>query len=95
MVIATLMQIHSVGSMRDGRYSPIALSATALLGLGRVGVLMSLLGEVARKPRLTLSGAVGNAGVVTVSELVGASHFLMSVPVDENAAGDAGLRKQC
>ena len=35
---------------------------------------MAGFGKVARKPRLTLGSAIGDAGVVTVSELVGASH---------------------
>jgi hypothetical protein len=39
---------------------------------------MARLGEVARKFRFTLSGALSNAGVVTVSELVGASHCMRS-----------------
>lgn len=40
---------------------------------------MAGLGEVARKPRLTLSAAIGNAGVVAVGPLVRASHYRVSV----------------
>lgn len=40
---------------------------------------MSSFSKVARKPRLTLGSAISNAGVVTVSELVGASHCLALV----------------
>lgn len=40
---------------------------------------MPSFGEIAWKPRLTLSSAISNAGVVTVSELVGASHYSKSV----------------
>jgi hypothetical protein len=54
--------------------SPIAFTTTTLLGHGGVGVRVTLLREVARKPRLTLGTAVSDAGVVSVSELVGASH---------------------
>jgi hypothetical protein len=54
--------------------SPVALSTAVLLSLGRIGVGMAGFGKVAGEPRLTLSSAIGNAGVVTVSELVGASH---------------------
>jgi len=54
--------------------SPIALAAAALLGLGRVGISMAGFGKVLGQSRFTLSSAVGNAGVVTVSELVRASH---------------------
>ena len=35
---------------------------------------MASFGKVARQPRLTLGSAISNAGVVAVSELVGASH---------------------
>jgi hypothetical protein len=56
-------------------YSPIALAATTLLCLGRVGVGMAGLGEVLGKSRFTLGSAISNAGVVAISELVRASHF--------------------
>jgi hypothetical protein len=40
---------------------------------------MARLGEVLGESRFTLSSAIGNAGVVAVSELVGTSHCLESV----------------
>jgi hypothetical protein len=54
--------------------SPVAFSAAVLFGFGRIGVGMAGFGKVAREPRLTLGGTFSDAGVVTVSELVGASH---------------------
>jgi len=54
--------------------APIALSTTTLLESRRISIGVSRLGEVARKPRLPLSTAIGNTSVVAVSELVGASH---------------------
>jgi hypothetical protein len=59
-----------------GCYSPIALAAAALLGFGGVGISVSCLGKVLGKTVLTLGSAISNAGVVTVSELVGTSHCL-------------------
>lgn len=56
------------------RYLPVALAAATLLGLGGVGISVSSFGEVAWKPRLALSSALGNAGVVAVSELVRTGH---------------------
>lgn len=53
---------------------PIAFSTAIFLSLGGIGIGMARLGEVTRKPRLTLSAAIGNAGVVTVSPFVRASH---------------------
>jgi hypothetical protein len=58
-------------------YSPIALTAAALLGLGGIGISVSCLGKVFRKTVLTLGSAISNAGVITVSELVRASHCLV------------------
>jgi hypothetical protein len=54
----------------------VAFSATALLCLGWVGIGMASFGKVARKPRFTLGSAISNAGVVTISELVGTGHCL-------------------
>jgi hypothetical protein len=54
----------------------VAFSATALLCLGWVGIGMASFGKVARKPRFTLGSAISNAGVVTISELVGTGHYL-------------------
>ena len=56
------------------RYLPVALAAATLLGLGWVGIGVSSFGEVAWEPRLALSSALGNAGVVAVSELVRTGH---------------------
>jgi hypothetical protein len=53
---------------------PIAFAATILLRLGRVLAWMTRLGEVARKVRLGFGSAISDASMVTVSELVGASH---------------------
>ena len=53
---------------------PIALAAAALLRLGWVSVGMAGFGKVLGKTCFTLGSAIGNAGVVTVSVLVGASH---------------------
>jgi hypothetical protein len=54
--------------------APIAFSAAVLFGFGRIGVGMAGFSKVAREPRLTLGSAFSDAGVVTVSELVGTSH---------------------
>ncbi len=54
---------------------PVTLSTSTLLGLGRIRVGMTCLGKVSRKPRLSLSSALGNTSVVAISELVGTSHF--------------------
>jgi hypothetical protein len=62
---------------------PVALSGASLLGLSWVGISVSSFGKVARKLRLTLGSAISNAGVVTVSELVRASHWLVSVFVGQ------------
>lgn len=56
---------------------PVALAAASLLCLGWVGIGMAGFGKVLGKSRFTLSSAIGNAGVVAVSELVGASHCIM------------------
>jgi hypothetical protein len=61
------------------KYSPVTLSTSTLLGLGWIGVGMAGFGEVTRKARLSLGRAISNAGVVAVSELVGASHCNQSV----------------
>jgi hypothetical protein len=55
-------------------FAPIALSSAILLGLLRVFSRMPGFGEVAREMLLRFSGAVGEAGVVAVSELVRSSH---------------------
>ena len=49
---------------------PISFSAAVLLGLGRVGVGVALLGEVTRQFGLAVSAAVGDAGVVAVGVFV-------------------------
>ena len=56
---------------------PVALSGTTLLRL--VGLLAGVarLGKVTGEMLLGLSGTVGEAGVVTISELVGSSHCLI------------------
>ena len=56
---------------------PVALAAASLLCLGRIGISMAGFGKVLGKSRFTLSSAIGNAGVVAVSELVGTSHCIM------------------
>ena len=53
---------------------PITLSAAVLLRLGRIGVGVACLGEVARQLGVALGAAVGDAGVVAVGVLVGAGH---------------------
>ena len=65
-----------VGLEIAGRYVdvPVSSTATVLLGLLRVGVDVALLGEVAGEMLFGARGAVGEAGVVAVVELVGSSH---------------------
>ena len=53
---------------------PITLSAAVFLRLGRIGVGVALLGEVARQLGVALCAAVGDGGVVAVGVLVGAGH---------------------
>lgn len=53
---------------------PIALAAAALLRLGWVRVGMAGFAKVLGESGFTLGSAIGNAGMVTVSVLVGASH---------------------
>lgn len=72
------MIVKAVSQRRRYIDLPIALPTAILLGLGRISVGMARLGKVTRKPRLTLSAAIGNAGVVTVSPLVRASHYKVS-----------------
>jgi hypothetical protein len=70
--------------------SPIAFSAAVLFGFGRIGVGMAGFSKVAREPRLTLGSAFSDAGVVTVSELVGTSHCAGSEEtrnIDEQCVG--------
>jgi hypothetical protein len=61
---------------RKVRDLPITLAAAALLRLGWVSVGMAGFGKVLGKTSFTLSSAIGNAGVVAVSVLVGASHWI-------------------
>ena len=59
---------------------PITLSAAVFLRLGRIGVGVACLGEVARQLGVALGAAVGDAGVVAVGVLVGAGHCCLLVP---------------
>lgn len=59
--------------------APIALSSTVLLDFGRVCVGVTGFGEVAGKMLLFVSGTVGQTGVVTVVELVRASHGVIGL----------------
>lgn len=61
---------------RRVRDLPIALAAAALLRLGWVRVSMAGFGKVLGKTCFTLGSAISNASVVTVSVLVGASHWV-------------------
>jgi hypothetical protein len=54
--------------------APVAFATTVLLGLLRVGINVARFGKVARKMLLWMGSSVGEAGVVTVVVLVGASH---------------------
>lgn len=56
--------------------SPIAFAAAVLLSFVRVRVGVASFGEEPRKVLFGCSRTVGKAGVVTVSVLVGASHYL-------------------
>ena len=61
--------------MRGGvGYVPVALAATVLLDLLGVGIGIAMLGEEARKILCGRGGTVGEALVVAVIGLVGASH---------------------
>jgi len=75
-VTAATWVCHAEGSVVDfvTREAPVALSAAILLGLGGISVGMAGFGEVARKVLLGFGGAIDEAGVVAVSELVGSSH---------------------
>lgn len=53
---------------------PVAFATALLLGLGRRLAGVSGLAEVLREVVLWNGSAVGDAGVVTVSSLVGAGH---------------------
>lgn len=68
------LQVTPEGPARDRRDLPVALATTVLLGLVGVFVDMARLGEVARKVLVRVSGAIGQASMVAVSVLVGASH---------------------
>lgn len=68
--------VRSFRSTRKRQGSlPVALTTALLLSVGRVLAGISSLAEVAREMLLGSSGAVGQANVVTVSGLVGASHY--------------------
>ena len=54
---------------------PVALATALLLDLLGVGIDVAGLGKVTREVLLRLGGAVGEAGVVTIVLLVGASHW--------------------
>jgi hypothetical protein len=72
----TTLSGSAIGVTADVRNDlPVAFAFTTLLGASRVGIRVSSLGKVARQPRLTFGSAISNAGVVTVSELVRASHY--------------------
>jgi hypothetical protein len=58
---------------------PIAFSAAVLLCLMRIFTSMAGFGEVAREMLLRLGGAISKTSVVTISELVRASHCTVSV----------------
>lgn len=75
--VAATTSIRHVGSNVFeffARCSPVTLSAAALLRLGWIGISVAGFGKIAWKPRLTLGSAVSDASMVTVSELVRASH---------------------
>lgn len=55
---------------------PVTLTAAILLRLGRILTGIAGFGEVSREVSLMLSGTVSEAGMIAVSELVGASHCL-------------------
>ncbi len=57
-----------------GRAIPIAFTTAVLLGLLGVGVRKAILRKEMRKMLLRHGGSHGDAGVVLVVELVGASH---------------------
>ena len=54
---------------------PVTLSSAVLLSLLWVGIDVAVFGKVAGKDTLWLGGRVGLAVVVTIVELVRASHF--------------------
>lgn len=58
-----------------GEYLPAALASTVLLGLLGVGVGVAGLGEVAGEMLGGVGGTIGEAGVVTVVELVRLAHW--------------------
>jgi hypothetical protein len=58
---------------------PVALAASTFLDRRAICVDMTGLGEVSRQPVFSLRSPVRDAGMVTVSELVRASHCLVSV----------------
>ena len=61
--------------MRTEVNLPIALSASVLLDLSWICVRVSVFGEVAGEMLVLVSRAVGETSMVTVRELVGASHY--------------------
>ena len=61
--------------MKGLRYSPVPFTTSFLLDLLGVLVDEAALGKEAREMLLRLSSAVGDAGVVTISEFMGASHW--------------------
>ena len=67
-----------IAKVRRVQDLPIALAAAALLRLGWVGVGMAGFAKVLGKSGFTLGSAIGNAGMVTISVLVRASHWIES-----------------
>lgn len=60
---------------REGEWSlPVAFAAALLLGFGWTGAGEARLAEVAGEVLLRAGGAIGEADVVTVGDLVGAGH---------------------
>jgi hypothetical protein len=59
--------------------SPVAFTTALFLHFLRVSVDMARFGEVAREMLFRSGGPIGKASVVTVVELVGASHWMESI----------------